>query len=66
MEKSNETIEGFKAVEFMRQQRDQISSEIQGMNFVELQKYFEERRNVAQSEFLQMQETGCKWTKINQ
>jgi hypothetical protein len=44
MEKNNEIIEGFKAVEFMRRERDRISNEIQGMNFVELQKYFEQRR----------------------
>ena len=42
--KNSEIIEGFKAVEFMRQERDQISREIQGMNFEELQKYFEQRR----------------------
>ena len=52
MEKNNEIIEGFKAVEFMRQERDQISNEIQGMNFVELQKYFEERRRMAKVVFL--------------
>ena len=28
----------------MRQERDKISNEIQGLNFVELQKYFEKRR----------------------
>ena len=59
MEKNNEIIEGFKAVEFMRRERDRISNEIQGMNFVELQKYFEQRRRVAQYECLQMQETSC-------
>ena len=42
--KNSEIIEGFKAVEFMRRERDQISREIQGMNFEELQKYFEQRR----------------------
>ena len=42
--KNSEIIEGFKAVEFMRRERDQISSEIQGMDFEELQKYFEQRR----------------------
>jgi hypothetical protein len=59
MEKSNGFIEGFKAVEFMRQERDQISNEIQGMNFIELQKYFEERRRAVQYEFVPMQETNC-------
>lgn len=44
MKKKSEIIEGFKAVEFMRQERDKISNEIQGLNFVELQKYFEKRR----------------------
>jgi hypothetical protein len=37
-------IEGFRAVEFMRTVRDQISRETQGMSFAELTKYFEERR----------------------
>ena len=37
--------DGFKAVEFMRRERDQISNEIKDMNFVEMQKYFEERRH---------------------
>ena len=41
---NSEIIEGFKAVEFMRKERDRISNEIQGMNFEELQKYFEQRR----------------------
>jgi len=44
MTKNNEIIVGFKAVEFMRQERDQISNEIQDMTFIELQKYFEKRR----------------------
>jgi len=44
MKVNSEIIDGFKAVEFMRQERDQISNEIQDMNFVELQKYFEQRR----------------------
>ena len=59
MEKSNEIIEGFKAVEFMRQGRDQISNKRQGMNFVELQKYFERRRRMAQYELLPKHETSC-------
>ena len=41
---NSEIISGFKAVEFMRRERDQISNDIQNMNFVELQKYFKERR----------------------
>ena len=44
MKKNNSIIEGFKAVEFMRRERDQISNEIKDMNFGELRKYFEERR----------------------
>jgi len=44
MKDNNEIIEGFKAVEFMRRERDQISNEIQEMNFEELQNYFEQRR----------------------
>jgi hypothetical protein len=43
--KTKETaIKGFKAVNFMREVRDQISSEIKDMNFAELKKYYEERR----------------------
>jgi hypothetical protein len=45
MEKNKpDIIEGFRAVEFMRTVRNQISREIQGMSFAELNKYFEERR----------------------
>ncbi len=45
MSKTKEkVIKGFKAVSFMREVRDQISSEIKDMNFVELKKYYEERR----------------------
>ncbi len=46
------TIEGFKAVEFMREARDKISVDIQDMNFEEIKKYFEKRKNEkkAQSE----------------
>jgi len=44
MKKKTDIIEGFKAVEFMRKERNRISNEIQGMNFKELQKYFEQRR----------------------
>jgi hypothetical protein len=42
MENSNkDTIEGFRAVDFMREVRDKISKDIQGMGFKEIQKYFE-------------------------
>jgi len=42
--KRKKIIKGFKAVDFMRQERDRIGQETQGMNFVELQKYFTNRR----------------------
>ena len=45
MNKTKEkVIKGFKAVSFMREVRDQISIEIKDMNFMELKKYYEERR----------------------
>jgi hypothetical protein len=45
VEKTNPNIiEGFRAVEFMRVVRNQISRETQDMPFAELKKYFEERR----------------------
>jgi hypothetical protein len=61
MEKNNKIIDGFKAVEFMRQERDQISNEIQEMNFVEIQKYFESRRRMASQ--CKKQETNGAITK---
>jgi len=45
MKKNSGIIDGFNAVEFMRRERDLISREIKDMNFVELKRYFEERRN---------------------
>jgi hypothetical protein len=36
--------ENFDAVKFMRQVRDEISKETEGMNFEQLKKYFEKRR----------------------
>ena len=45
MKKNSGIIEGFKAVEFMRNERDHISREIKDMSFIELINYFEERRN---------------------
>ena len=39
-----ETIEGFKAVEFMRKTRDKISKEIADMTFEEIKEYFKRRR----------------------
>jgi hypothetical protein len=46
MEKNKpDIIEGFRAVDFMRTVRNQISLEIQDLSsFAELKKYFEERR----------------------
>ena len=45
MSKINQkVIKDFKAVKFMREVRDQISLEIKDMNFVELKKYYAERR----------------------
>jgi len=42
--RKEKAIKGFKAVKFMREVRDQISTEIKEMNFAELKKYYEERR----------------------
>jgi hypothetical protein len=42
--RKEKTIKGFKAVKFMCEVRDQISTEIKEMNFAELKKYYEERR----------------------
>ena len=44
MKTKEKAIKGFKAVAFMREVRDQISSEIKDMNYTELKKYYEERR----------------------
>ena len=50
MEKNKpDIIEGFRAVDFMRTVRNQISLEIQGLSFAELKKYFEERRRKIQA-----------------
>ena len=38
------TIEGFKAVGFMRKTRDKISKDIADMSFEEIKQYFENRR----------------------
>jgi hypothetical protein len=40
----SDIIEGFRAVEFMRTVRNQISLDTQGVSFAELEKYFETRR----------------------
>ena len=44
MKTNNDAIKGFKSVDFMRQIRNQISKDIQNMNFNEIQNYFQERR----------------------
>jgi hypothetical protein len=44
MKTNNDTIKGFKAVEFMREVRDKISMDIKDMNFEEIKKYLEARR----------------------
>lgn len=44
MKPKEKAIKGFKAVNFMREVRDQISTDIKDMNFAELKKYYEERR----------------------
>ena len=44
METKKEKQKEFDAVKFMREVRDSISKETQGMNFEQLKKYFEQRR----------------------
>ena len=44
MKTNDNIIKGFKSVDFMRQVRDQISKDVQNMNFNEIQNYFQERR----------------------
>ena len=44
MKTDNNIIEGFKSVDFMRQVRDQISKDVQNMNFSEIQNYFQKQR----------------------
>lgn len=44
MKTNNDTIKGFKAVDYMREVRDKISMDIKDMNFEEIKKYLEARR----------------------
>jgi hypothetical protein len=44
MKTNNDTIKGFKAVEYVREVRDKISMDIKDMNFEEIKKYLEARR----------------------
>src|SRR6218665_3184806 len=46
---SSAAIKGFKVMEFVRDTRDKISQDIQGMTPEEILKYFEERRKSHQS-----------------
>jgi hypothetical protein len=43
-ESKSTAIEGFKAVEFVREVRRQIDKETEGMGFEELKEYFKNRR----------------------
>jgi len=44
MKTNDATIKDFKAVKFMREERDKISMDIKDMNFEEIKNYFKERR----------------------
>ncbi len=44
MKTNTNIIKGFKAVDFMRKTRDEISKEIQDMSFEEIKQYFKERK----------------------
>lgn len=44
MKNSTKPIEGFKAVKFMREVRDKISKDIEGMSFEQIKEYFEKRK----------------------
>lgn len=44
MKTKNKTEKDFDAVKFMRTVRDKISKETEGMNFEQLKKYFEKRK----------------------
>jgi hypothetical protein len=44
MEDKKEILEGFKAVKFMRDVRDKISSDIKDMDFEQIKLYFEQRK----------------------
>ena len=46
MKTNDKTIKGFKAVKFMRDERDKISMDIKDMNFEEIKNYFKERRKI--------------------
>lgn len=47
MKTKKKTIKDFDAVKFMRDARDKISKETEGMNFEELKKYFERRKQLS-------------------
>jgi hypothetical protein len=44
MKTKSKTEKKFDAVKFMRQVRDNMSKETEGMNFEQLKKYFEQRK----------------------
>lgn len=44
MENKKEILENFKAVKFMREVRDKISSDIKDMDFEQIKLYFEQRK----------------------
>jgi len=46
MKNNKNIIKDFKAVKFMREQRDRISNDIKDMTFEQIKKYFEERRKI--------------------
>ena len=44
MKKNETTLKDFKAVKFMREERDKISLDIKELNFEEIKNYFKVRR----------------------
>jgi hypothetical protein len=44
MNNKENIIKDFKAVKFMREVRDQISTDIKDLNFEQIKKYFEDRK----------------------
>ena len=45
--KTKKKIKDFDAVKFMRDARDKISKETEGMNFEQLKKYFAKKKTLA-------------------
>jgi len=44
MKNKDKIIKDFKAVKFMREVREKISTDIKDMNFEQIKKYFEDRK----------------------